>query len=360
MNNSYIGILVNNEIYRTIPSGRTGFEHFPFYEEAGNEYGFIPCYIRLKDIIPGQGLVPAYVKDKKNNYVKKLVPQPKVIHNRAIFRTKRHNKKIQHLMDSGIVIFNKRNRYSKLEIHELLSLKKEFLPHLPWTRKANTKNILKMLKYCNAVIVKPEKGGLGNGVMLISKIKDQYRWVYRNRRSGKYERIFFEKELPTELVKLLSKRSYLVQERISLALYQGSPFDLRVSVQRNGSGRWQVTGMIGKVASNGNYVTNIAMGGKAYPLDILMEEKKFNKAKVYKEIMNFSIKAAKWLSSQIDGLADLGFDIGLTEEGFPMFIECNARDHRITFRDANLNSVWKATHTTPMAYANYLLKNLTK
>ncbi|RHW37365.1 YheC/YheD family protein [Neobacillus notoginsengisoli] len=358
MNNSYIGILVNNETFRTIPSGRTGFEHLPFYEEAGKEYGIIPCFLRLQDIVPGERTVRAYVKNKSNHYVKKLVPVPKVIHNRAIFRTVPHNKKIQQLIDGGIIIFNKRNRYSKLEIHELLSQKSEFLPHLPMTMKANQKNILQMLKRCDSLIVKPERGGLGNGVMLINKMEDGYLWTFRNRKTGKYNRTLFGKELPKELARLLSKRPYLVQERISLATFQGNPFDLRVSVQMNGSGRWQVTGMVGKVASDGNYVTNIAMGGKAYPLDILLKKNNLNKAKVYKAVENFSIRAAKRLSAQIEGLSDLGFDIGLTGEGFPMFIECNARDHRITFKNAKLESVWRATHTTPMGYASFLLKNV--
>ncbi len=71
-------------------------------------------------------------------------------------------------------------------------------------------------------------------------------------------------------------------------------------------------------------------------------------------IEDFAIKAVTELNKNLPYLADVGLDIGLTTEGFPMFIECNGRDLRITFGKANMNEVWKATYTTPISYARYL------
>lgn len=47
---------------------------------------------------------------------------------------------------------------------------------------------------------------------------------------------------------------------IALATYKGRPYDLRVSVQRGTTGKWQVTGVVGKVAGAGRHVTNVAKG----------------------------------------------------------------------------------------------------
>lgn len=355
MSSPYVGILLDNIIYNKIPRGRTGFEQLSFYEEAGIIYNFIPCFFRLQDIEPGENQIQACVKGENNKYMKQIIPIPKVIHNRTFFHSKRDHKKVQQLMDNGIIIFNKKNRYRKIQIHEILLKKLDLHAHLPMTLKADEKNILQMLENYNSLIVKPNNSSLGLGVMLISKAGDEYKWTFRNRTTKEYESVTFRNQLPQGLLDILAKRTFLVQKRIPLATYQGNPFDLRVSVQKNRTGNWQVTGIVGKVASEGHYVTNVARGGQVYPLDVLLEGKNLNKDQVYKEVEKFSLNAAEQLSGELSGLADLGLDIGITEEGFPMFIECNARDLRITFRNAKMESTWKATHTTPLAYARFLL-----
>ncbi|WP_376768681.1 YheC/YheD family protein [Paenibacillus foliorum] len=45
-----------------------------------------------------------------------------------------------------------------------------------------------------------------------------------------------------------------------LATYEGRPFDLRISVQRDASGEWQLTGIVAKIASKKTLLTNIAQG----------------------------------------------------------------------------------------------------
>jgi glutathione synthase/RimK-type ligase-like ATP-grasp enzyme len=354
MDRPYVGILVENRAYKAIPRGRTRFENLSFYEEAAILYDFIPCYFRLKDIVLGENQIQAYVKGNDNLYKKQYVPIPKVIHNRG-YSSKSNNKKIQQLIGNDIIIFNKKNRFRKLQVHKILLNSYELHAHLPMTLKANEKNIHKMLKIFDSLIIKPDNSSLGLGVMLINKTNNEYKWTFRNPETKRYESLSFKERLPKRLLQYLEKRTYLVQQRIPLATYQGNPFDLRVSVQKNGTGNWQVTGIVGKVANDGHYLTNVARGGKAYPLDVLLKEKNLNKVEVYGAIKKFSIQVAQQLSSELDGLADIGLDIGITEDGFPMFIECNGRDFRITFRNAQMESTWKATHTTPLAYARYLL-----
>lgn len=355
MDRPYVGIIVSYFVYNGIQKGKTGYENLSFYEEAGELFGFIPCFFRLSDIVYGEDQVIAYVKDENNRYLKQSVPIPKVIHNRGYTVSKRNKINFQWLIEKGTHIFNKVNRYRKLQVHKILKSNPELRSHIPKTRRATPKNILQMLETFNSIIIKPNYGSLGSGVMLLSKNNDDYTWIYQNNTTKTYETFTFKEKLPTKLLRLLSKRTYLVQQRIPLATYQGNPFDLRVSVQKNETGNWQVTGIVGKVASKGLHVTNVARGGKVYPLEVLLEGKSVNKDEVIQAIEEFSIKTAEQISSKIDGLADLGLDIGITEEGFPMFIECNGRDLRITFRNANMEKVWKATHMTPLAYAKYLL-----
>lgn len=358
MSRPYVGILISGSVYNGIPRRRTGFERLSFYEEAGRKFNFIPCFFRLKDIKLDQDLIQVYVKDENNNYTKQLITLPKVIHNRGLSLTKMENRKIQYLIDRGTIIFNNKNRYGKYKVHEVLSNNKELCSHLPVTYKANEETIYQMLEKYDSLIIKPSSGSLGSGVMLIEKKTDRNVWTYRNKRTNKWNSISFTNQLPENLKTLFSKRTFIVQQRIPLACYQGNPFDLRVSVQKNETGKWQVTGIVGKVAKSGNFVTNVARGGSVSTLEVLLRGKKLDVNIVSDRIKEFVIKAATYLESEFDGLADLGFDIGITEEGFPMFIEINGRDLRITFRNAKMKKTWKATHITPLSYARYLLDTM--
>ena len=258
--------------------------------------------------------------------------------------------KIKNLQKTGVIIFNDWNRYGKWDVHDILMKNEELQPHLPETKRASSVNFIEMMEKHKELIIKPNSGSLGGGVVMVEK-KDSELWevCYNQKREA------FANDWPEIIRKKVLNKNYIIQERIPLAEYQGSPFDLRVSVQKNGLGEWQVTGVVGKVAKIGNYVTNVAKGGTCKTLtELLSDFSDLDFNEVYQSIEDFSIKAVTELNKYFPNLADVGLDIGLTTEGFPMFIECNGRDLRITFGKAKMNEVWKATYTTPISYARYL------
>jgi hypothetical protein len=59
----YVGILLDDNVYRGIPYGKTGYENIAFYEETARMHGLVPCYFRLKDINPGMKEITTYVRD---------------------------------------------------------------------------------------------------------------------------------------------------------------------------------------------------------------------------------------------------------------------------------------------------------
>ncbi|WP_066320414.1 YheC/YheD family protein [Bacillus sp. FJAT-29814] len=351
MENSYVGILVDGLVYSGIKRGYSYFERLAFYEEAGKRFDLTPCFFRLRDISPESEWIQALVKETNGRYKLKTISVPSVIHNRGLFFTNQAKVKLLKLQQSGITIFNGWNRYGKMTVHEILMQNEELRPHLPETKRASVENLKEMMKNHNELMIKPNSGSLGGGIMMVEK-KDNEVWTVNSH----HEKVPFTDEWPEVLRKKAANKYYLIQQRIPLAKYQGSPFDLRVSVQKNGSGKWQVTGIVGKVAKSGSYVTNVAKGGTCKSLkELVSDSSNLDFDKVYHDIENFSIKAVEELAAHFPSLADVGLDIGLTEEGFPMFIECNGRDLRITFGKAGMVDVWKATHTTPISYARYLL-----
>ncbi|MNJ55621.1 hypothetical protein D3C77_511260 [compost metagenome] len=116
--------------------------------------------------------------------------------------------------------------------------------------------------------------------------------------------------------------------------------------------------MFVKVAPRSSFVSNIAKGGSAYPVQFLTQciPSELVPDALYK-VEALSLSIARYLSSRLPLLADLGIDIGLTPDGKPYFIECNGRDQRYGFRKAGLSDIWLDTYRRPMAFARYLYDN---
>jgi hypothetical protein len=357
--NSYVGILVSDLFHSQIPSGRTGQEDLSLYEEACKLYGMKPCYVRIRDLNAGRAFIYAYVK-RKGRYWRCRIPYPWVIHNRAIFKNPASNRALMRLIRNGVHVFNARNRYSKLDIHQLLLQEPGIAPHLPETFGANWDTIQEMMIKYPSLLIKPVSGSIGRGIMRLQELEDR-RWELScpSLESGKWIRTRFSSKLPSVLKLRLRNGRYLVQQQVSLACYKDSPFDLRVSVQRGEDGEWGITGIVGKVARRGSFLTNVAQGGRTYPLDVLLADMtQLNLEEVTARIHTLSLDIARCLSGHLPGLADLGLDIGITDEGWPMFIEANGRDQRYSFRKAGMLEEWKATYRNPMAYGHFLSKGI--
>jgi glutathione synthase/RimK-type ligase-like ATP-grasp enzyme len=358
MTNKYVGIIVGSLVHQGIKRGKIHYENLPFYEEVGNELNVVPCYFRLIDIKPGINKVKAYIKQKNGKYKLTVIPKPNIIHNRAFTNTFETKNKIKQLQKEGIIIFNENNRYTKLTVYDILVKNKELIPFIPETVIASTANLKYMMKKYNELILKPNSGSLGMGISKLTRINQRiWELSYYQKKSLIKER--FSTILPANLKNLISNPRVIIQQRIPLALCKGTPFDMRVSVQKNGHGEWQISGIVGKVAKKGRFITNVAQGGTCFPLEELLRDlPHLDIQQVSKDIETLSIKVVKQLESKIPNLADLGIDIGITNNGKPMLIECNGRDLRVTFRNANMLDEWKTTHVTPIRYAHYLYKTI--
>lgn len=359
MVNPYVGILVNDSLYTGIPLGNTKYEAIQYYNDAGKEYGVTPCYFRMQDVRIETMKVHAFVQ-KGVQYMREWIDMPKFIHNRAIYLDHASYKEIDSWTQLGIIVFNHWNRYSKLRIHQILLQDEAIRPHLPGTYPATLKNMKIMMSAYESIIIKPTNSSIGRGVMKMDRVPNGWRLTYPatlNISNKIWRQLRFRRQLPLTLLRKIQNRAYIVQQRLPLATFDNRPFDLRISVQRGASGEWGVTGIVAKVASRKLFLTNVAQGGEARTLsDILTTEyPSLDQAAVFEQITDFSIRVAKHLSLNLPHLADLGLDVGITSEGFPLFIECNSKDQRYIFREADMLEEWKATYYNPIAYAKFLL-----
>ncbi|WP_028987695.1 YheC/YheD family protein [Thermicanus aegyptius] len=358
MSNRLVGILIDPLIYQGILHQENTRENPHFYEEGAKAYGLSPIYFRLKDLRIREGTVLALTKEG-TRVQRRSCPIPDIIHNRIIPKNWREREVLRRLTRSGKKIFNRVNRLSKWSVYRLLRKEPSLHPHLPQTYLANRATLTLMMNRYSNLILKPDNGSIGEGIMRLERKGKRWNLNYPTRlRNGRtrWKHISFTTKIPQFLLKRLQQRKYLVQEGISFVKKEGRPFDLRVAVQKEYGGKWKVTGIVAKVAAKGHFLTNVARGGKCHSLEeVLANHPSLTPALVESRLIPLALQAAHLLEKQVPFLADMGLDMGCNEEGHLYLIEINLRDLRITFRNAGLLEAWKRVHATPMAYAAYLL-----
>jgi hypothetical protein len=345
-----IGILLDEKTFRKIPSARTGYEDLSLYTKAAKQLGLKPFFMCLANVNQTNAL--GYVCNAgRYQHVYRSIP--KVIHNRAITFSDYGKKKLKKLLQRAI-IYNRVNRFGKFHIHQLLSKNKSLRPYLPFTMKYSKHNLQKAMKKYDALFIKPISGSVGDGIIKLKKLDDRSWDIYWDKgdpfaASAKKAIDFIESKV--------HRNPYIIQEAITLAAYNKRPYDLRVSVQRASDGKWQMSGMVGKVAAKGCHVTNVAKGGKVTRVEKLLQASGFHVEKAKQAVEGLSLDIVRYLGKKLPHLADVGLDIGIDLQGNIKFIELNARDQRITFNKAKLDDIFYQTYKTPLQYAKYLFTN---
>lgn len=204
---------------------------------------------------------------------------------------------------------------------------------IPKTSKMTKTRLLSMLKQYRMVYIKPDKGSLGVGVMRLDKARDSGRGAYRWR-YGTTTRMFSSYDALYRAVKnRTGSKNYLVQKGIHMLRHRGRPFDIRVMVQRNPTGRWEVTGKVGRVAQPGKVVTNHHNGGKAYTLESLFSKQSVKKRKRFLQRLNkLGLGIAKQLQKPFPGFRELGIDVAVDQKYKPWILEVNTHPGMSVFR----------------------------
>jgi glycosyltransferase involved in cell wall biosynthesis/glutathione synthase/RimK-type ligase-like ATP-grasp enzyme len=347
-----VGVLVSRHIVQNCLSGHSTYEALHLYDLYGRKLGLDVLFFTVDDIHWRNRRVKGFVYRKDGRFVPREAPLPLVIHNRI--KPNLPCQKLSWLQNiPDVVLFNRDNRMDKWQVHQAFHSVPSLQSHLPETHLLTKERVSAMLTKYDAVYVKPRCKSLGIGVRRLA-MRDQHLKVKDSK--GRVE--FMPVAKLGEWVERLQKEGkYLVQQAIPLMRVNERLFDLRVSVQKAGSGEWQVSGMVAKVGRSGGIATNVAVGGEARSLsDVWREAGVEGAEELSRTIERVSLAAARHLGQVNPGIADLGLDIAVDEKEYVWIIEVNARDLRITFRHAQELKAWQRTFAAPMEYAAFLLK----
>lgn len=260
------------------------------------------------------------------------LPAPSVIYDRCFGEAARQEAtRVRSVApDLGIRVVNTVGRISRLEAFVALQAADDLKPALPATEKLTPRSLARALKQHDDVYLKPE-------------FRDAKLQVYRlTRREGGWQVVTradhdsVEWLLPAKpdlkvLVRQVERAGspYLLQEGLPLAACLGNRFVLRALVQRDGLGRWAVSGLAARLAPRGAAFT--AARGARW---VVSPETALSHAfpDRWQEVLSGAEQTALRLADAVDRhlghCLELGLDLGVLQDGSIKLIDLSGKPLR--------------------------------
>lgn len=247
---------------------------------------------------------------------------------------------------------NKFKINNKFHKNQLLMEDPQLKALIPETKLLNEANLLNLLSKYKKVVVKPSRGSLGKGVIIVTEVGvEEYELLILNKKkhmTGKNTLFTYLKKQENNVI------PYIVQYYIPLAKVFERPIDLRYITQKKGH-EWIITGKYAKVAKEGYAVTNFEYGST-----ILTVEDALNHSTIQNVNMNellvkldyITLSIAKCLAHYFTKHMIWGCDLGIDNKGEIWIIEVNAAPQTKGFLESeslaimykeieNLKKTWK-------------------
>ncbi|WP_276352896.1 YheC/YheD family protein [Cohnella caldifontis] len=215
------------------------------------------------------------------------------------------------------------------------------------------------LKRCGgSLFLKPAGGGQGRRTAACTTETDgRVRVRGRSGANRPFDLTFRDgREASGKLERWIGNRLYLMQPYLSLTGSDGKPFDIRVLAQKNGRGRWAVTGIAARCGPAGTVTANLHGGGRACPADERLSDLfgTARSAEILREIRGVCAPIVRILEQHFGRFCELGLDFGLDQSGRLWFLEANSKPGRRAMSAIGASAA-NAAAARPIAYAKSIL-----
>lgn len=209
------------------------------------------------------------------------------------------------------------------------------------------------------VWLKPRQGTQGIGILVARRLRDG-RIAIRRASGGAATRVVRSTaQLARAVAALKRPGAYIIQEGLRLGRAWGRPFDVRILVQKDGTGTWRSTKVFARVAAPGSLVANISAGGTgvriARALAGAPRSLRSKAAAIRTRIQQLAAELPPVLEQALGGpIGEVGLDLGIETSGRIRFLEANAKPFRLASTRTGSARLVRLSLLRPVLYAAYL------
>lgn len=339
-------IVLGLTLAMTLPSKTFGkIKRYPAIKERAllaSEKGIFFYCISPTSFDLEKELVEGYILDSRSSrWLKRQLPLPQVFYTRSFFpRSYFPNK----LWINDVPHFDKWSNY------QALISSPETASFQPETSLLTLNTLSKFLLGYNFSYIKNIYGRCGRQVVRVEK-RNQHFTCKAGGKKIKREHFQNLSELYTYLQNTLGKE-LIIQQGILLKRLNNRPFDMRILVQKNIVGHWNITAVSLRIAQPHSIVTNVALGAKEV---VLTPKDKLPFSELsWEKLKEFSLKSLNVLEENLGSLGEVGLDVALDINGRLWLLEANSQPSSRGYLEATNSEVCKQIFGLPLDYAKYL------
>jgi hypothetical protein len=355
-----IGLLISEVALRRVLGGHKE-KYYCRYARYAREAGASLTFFAASGLNEKQGTVTGYRHKcgtgEACTWEPVTGPAPRAIYDRCFSETARPEAlRVRAIARRlGLKVVNQPVKVTKLMTFEALSHNPDLAEYLPFTAPLTAATLAEAMERFDDLYLKPDNLYKGKGVHRLTRKGD--RWLLQ-RRSGQRNvtRRLTPQMVPEALKQMLRANSrYLVQEGLDLATYAGNRFDFRSLVQKDGQGRWVVTGLVARVAPVGGVITSPRSGGQVAPPEQALASLFGEEARsIVADILRVSVLLATEAEHHFGLCVELGLDLGVIRSGQIKLIEVNGKPMRVSLERLHDPMIDERIHRYPIHYTVYL------
>lgn len=384
-----------NRLFGIMTTQSEGYPPFlsrDFYRKLcviGSKAGLTVFVFTPQGIRWSENTVSGYAFDAASRrWLLKDYAMPDVVYDRCFFTNRKqyetYREAIRLLRSRSSPLFLGYGLKGKWEVQQMLEKDGRFGSHLPQTEAMRSvRSVADWLKARSEVLLKPQAGSQGCGVVLVRRAQGRtgararnhaavpaaaeitanagaaFTVIGRDARNGRVSRSFADAaSLMRWLRRFTGQRSYLLQQYLPLHGRAGEAYDVRSLVQKDGSGQWQVTGMAVRKGQQGSLTSNLHGGGTVEPVKAYLTAQfgAVQSDKILSEMKSLSKQIPEALEQSHGRLAELGIDFGVDITGHIWLLEVNSKPGRAIFAYLHDKKARYNALANPVRYARYLMR----
>lgn len=268
---------------------------------------------------------------KQNRWITKTMPLPDVVYNRVPYRKDEEKKIVKEvinfLKNENIPFFNP-YFFNKWALYQWMKESNEFKKLIPDTEILSKVNLYNLLKNKSILYLKPINGKAGLGFIKIEKKENNFDLKYQFKKGTINKSFSSFYKLWDSIIQLTANKEYIIQSGIELNTYYDSPYDIRILVQKNGYGKWLVSGIGIRVAGKESITTHVPRGGYIESIDRVFNQVygPYYSDDLKQEISDLAIRISQYIEKRISyPLGELSLDLGIDKNGNIWFFEANSK-----------------------------------
>ncbi|MDF2668689.1 MAG: hypothetical protein K0R67_995 [Paenibacillus sp.] len=196
----------------------------------------------------------------------------------------------------------------------------------------------------------------GTGGARIIRIKRPSKGTYVTQYNSHKTAYSSTEGLYRKLKQFANGRSYLLQKGIRLATTKGSPFDVRVMVQKTNRKKWVSSALFTKIGKKGKIVNNYNQGGRVGAFHSTLAGAGYGKSRINQtqtRLKRLGVDVGRCFDRKKSGFRELGLDVAIDRQGQLWILEVNTRPQFYPLKDKKDKTLYYRILSYAKQYGRY-------